>query len=82
MKIHELTPGDRFTYPSLGKTATLLSLGAGGARIKYDSDSRQVRIEDSRTGETATFEAPGRAVVVCDASDIERLPAPKEGLPS
>ena len=70
MKIRDLAPGTVFRYPSLGKTATLLSLGPGGARIKYASDARQVRIRND-AGEIAEFEAPGRPVVVSDDSDVE-----------
>jgi len=71
MKIRDLAPGTRFRYPSLDKTATLLSLGPGGARIKYASDARQVRIMGAYTGDIIEFEAPGRPVVVSDDSDVE-----------
>jgi len=70
MKLRDLAPGTRFRYPSLGKTATLLSLGPGGARIKYASDARLVRLQDP-AGEVVEFEAPGRPVVVSDDSDVE-----------
>lgn len=73
-KIRDLEPGTRFRYPDLGKTAVLVSLGVGGARILYDGTRRQVEFQvksgDEVVGDVA-FEAPGKPVVVCDESEVE-----------
>lgn len=75
-KIRDLDPGTRFRYPELGRTATLLRLGEGGATIRYDNSQRdvafQVKSGDEVTDEVA-FTAPGRAVQVSDYSDVEVL---------
>ncbi len=74
MKIRDLTPGSRFRYPELGKTATLLALGPCGARIQYDNAGRSVEFQ-ARSGDAVVadvaFEAPGRPVLVSDYSDVE-----------
>jgi hypothetical protein len=73
-KISELEIGTVFRYPDLGKTATLVGLGTGGARVKYQNDTRQVKIHTELA--EAEFEAPGRAVLVSDYSDVEVISLP------
>jgi hypothetical protein len=73
-KISELEIGTTFRYPELGKTATLVGLGTSGARIKYQSDTRQVKIDTELA--QAEFEAPGRPVLVSDYSDVEVISQP------
>jgi hypothetical protein len=67
-KVRELELGTRFQYPESGKTATLISLGQVGARIKFDNENRHVEINTELA--EADFVAPGRPVLVSDGSDV------------
>lgn len=69
MKLADLAPGTRFRYPDCGKTAILLSVTPGGARVKYDDSGRTVAFK-SGEGDDVTFDAPGKAVVVSAGTDV------------
>ncbi len=71
MKLRDLEPGTHFRYPVCGKTATLLSVGPAGARIRYDDNVRQVEFQPGGRSEVVAFETPGRPVLVSDYSDVE-----------
>lgn len=53
--LNTLKPGDRFLIPSLGKKGTLLSLGLGSARVRYDGHAKEETIT-TRWGEKVTFQ--------------------------
>jgi hypothetical protein len=71
--ISEVAPGKRFRLPHCGKTGEVLSHGAGGSRVKYDSAARRVQIKDDDGNELASFDAPGKPVVISSASVVEVL---------
>jgi hypothetical protein len=71
--LRELEPGRSFKLPHTGKTGTLLLLGGSGARVRYNGSERKVKVESARTGQVAEFEAPGRAVIISDATEVEEL---------
>lgn len=76
MKIRDLEPGQRFRY-EFGKTATLVRLGAMGARIKYEGRERQVAFQAKSGDEVVAdvaFVAPSGEVIVSDYSDVEVIP--------
>jgi len=75
MKLSELAPGSRFRYPDCGRSALLLGIGAGGARIVYDDSQRKVAFKTSAEDDV-TFDAPGRAVMVSAGTDVILTEAP------
>jgi len=77
MKIRDLPLGTKFRY-EFGRTATLISLGPCGARIKYDRDVRhEVFVAHLTDGDKEVeFHASGRPVLVSDASEVEILRGP------
>lgn len=72
-KIRDLEPGTRFRYPSLDRTATLVSLHVSGARVLFDNAARSVAFEaDTVEGaKPVAFETPGKPTLVDDSSLVE-----------
>ena len=52
--LKSLKPGERFLIPTLGKRGTLLSLGLGSARVRYDGQPKETTLT-TRWGERVTF---------------------------
>lgn len=80
MTLSDLAPGTRFRYPESGKTAVLLSVSPGGARIIFDNSGRKVAFQVSNEeGRRVEFKTPGKPVTVSAGSHIIPLgPAEKE----
>lgn len=72
MILSSLPLGTRFRYPDSGKTAVLLSVSPGGARIKFDHSGRTKSFKTAE-GDDVTFDAPGKAVIVSAGSDVVPL---------